>query len=102
MGVYVHHRDLRVPSVCFINGGKGRFILLLNLYYKCELLNSMYKYFKSCLKHVFIYEMANYVIVKKYITVVYVRSTIFASIAYNTLQTSTVHPRAISELSSKH
>ena len=62
----------------------------------------MHKYSKSYLKHIFTYEMANYVIVKKYITVVYVRSTIFESIAYTTLQTSTVHPRAVSELSSKH
>ena len=69
MGVYVPYRHLRVPSVCFINGGKGRFVLLLNVYYKCKLLDSMQRYFKNCLKLVFIYEMANYVILKKYITV---------------------------------
>ena len=62
----------------------------------------MHKYFKSCLKHVFIYEMANYMIVKKYIIVVYARSTIFKSIAYTTLQIFTIHPRTVSELISKH
>ena len=62
----------------------------------------MQKYFESCLKHVFIYEMANSVIVKKYINVVYVRSTIFESIAHATLQISTVHLRAVSEFYSKH